>query len=368
MRLERARLEDWLRDYYFTTSIDLGGSGVQCWTLAELRELTGTTTAELDAISLDDSDTFGSTELRAALAARWTAGDVSRVMATHGSTEAIFVVMASLLEAGDEVVVLRPCYHALSAVAKGVGCQLVPWPLRPEQDFQPDLDELRNLVSHRTKMIVVNFPHNPTGVTITTAQQQQLVAIAAGIDAYLVWDAAFTELTYGTPPLPDPSECYRRCVSLGTLSKAYGLPGLRVGWCLGDPELLAQFIPLRDRLTICLSPVVELLAARAVKYADLLIGPRLAQAARNLSTLGDWADSMAAKVELTRPGGGVTVFPRLDVSDVDALCRHMCEDEGILVVPGSCFGDQSRIRLGFGSSSSTYAHGLTQLGKAIERG
>jgi len=179
---------------------------------------------------------------------------------------------------------------------------------------------------------------------------------------------ARSPLTYDTEPLPEPSGRYDRCVSLGTLSKAYGLPGLRVGWCLGAQDLLARFLPLRDRLTICLSPVIELLACRAITHADRLIGPRLSQAECNLVTLTSWASSMSGQVECTRPAGGSTAFPRLQVQDVDALCRHMCADQGILVVPGSCFGDPGRIRLGFGESPALFEQGLSQLGKAIERG
>src|SRR5262249_43758034 len=157
-----------------------------------------------------------------------------------------------------------PIYPQLRAVAEAIGCRVRAWPLRAERGWRPDLEELERLVTPRTRMVIVNFPHNPTGATLTPAEQDALVAACARVGAYLVWDAAFGEVTYGAPPLPDPGSKYERAVSMGTLSKAYGLPGLRVGWCLAAPEVLEKMVRLRDYLTLHLSPLVELLAARAL--------------------------------------------------------------------------------------------------------
>lgn len=121
-------------------------------------------------------------------------------------------------------------------------------------------------------MVVVNLPHNPTGATVTPDQQRELIDLCARAGAYLVWDMAFSDLTYDGPPLPDPGLFYERAVSMGTLSKAYGLPGLRLGWCLAPPEVLERFIRIRDYLTLHLSPLVEMIAERAIRGGDLLPG------------------------------------------------------------------------------------------------
>lgn len=366
MKLRRAPLEDWMRDFYFDTTIDLGSSGVQCWSLAELRGLLDIRQDDLDAITLDDSPSYGGPALRTALARRFADGDPDRVMATHGSTEAIFLAMNALLEPSDEVVVVDPGYHSLWSIAESIGCRLKRWTLRPEDGFAPDLDALRALVTPATRMVVVNFPNNPTGASLRPEQFEEFLGIVADSGALLVWDGAFTELNHGTAQLPEPSLRYDRCVSLGTMSKAYGLPGTRVGWCLGAPELLARFLPLRDALTICLSPLTEFIAERAIVHADRLLAVRRPQAARNLARLTAWAEEHADLVSWTPPLGGCTAFPAFSgIEDTEELCRELGSNHDVLLVPGSGFGHRNRVRLGFGGAETEFTAGLSRLHRTL---
>lgn len=365
MRMRPAPLEDWLRDYYFTATLDLGSSGVAPFSFGQLRELLELDPGELDRVVFGDSESLGDPALRARIAARWAGDRPERVMVTHGSTEAIFLAMTGLLEAGDEVVAVEPGYHALSAVAEAIGCRLRWWRLRPEAGFAPDLAELAELVTDRTRMLVVNFPHNPTGVSLTVPQLHELVEIAGRHGSYLLWDAAFQDLTYGTDPLPDPASWYDRGVSVGTLSKVYGLPGLRVGWCIADPAVFDGWLPVRDRLTLCLSPMVELVARRVIERAGTLAGQRLPQARRNRDRLLEWAARNRDVVDLVAPAGGVTGFPRLRVPDVDRLCRRLGERDRVLLVPGSAFGHPDRVRLGFGGPAGEFETGLNVVEKAL---
>ncbi|MBV1850521.1 capreomycidine synthase [Catellatospora tritici] len=369
MRLGRAALEDWMREFYFATTIDLGSSGVECWSVGELRRLLGITHEDLDRLTFDDSETYGSPGLRRALAGRFTGGDVDRVFATHGSTEAIFLAMSTLLDPGDEVVVVSPGYHSLSSIALSIGCRVVPWRLREDDGFTPDLDELRELVTTRTRMVSVNFPNNPTGASLTQPQFEQLLDIVAESGAYLVWDGAFTELTYDTRPLPEPSLRYERCLSIGTMSKAYGMPGTRVGWCLGAPDLLARFLPQRDALTICLSPLTQFFAERAIDHADLLVTMRREQARTNLGVLATWMAEHEELVSWTPPTGGCTAFPRFERSpDADELCTRLGRESSVLLVPGSCFGHPRHARLGFGGPADAFRTGLDRLSRTLTTG
>ena len=218
-----ALLEEWMREYYFKTDIDIGSSGVESFSLGQIRKLLGITESELDNIVFDDSETLGGFGLRKAIAERYGNGDPERVIATHGSSEAIFLIMTALLNPGDEVLVLDPSYQQLFSIAKAVGCRLKFWPLRFENGFTPDVEEAKRLITDRTRMVVVNFPHNPTGASLTREQQEELVKATAAVGAYLVWDAAFAEITYDSAPLPDPVQ-YERCISMGTLQKALACP------------------------------------------------------------------------------------------------------------------------------------------------
>jgi len=355
-----------MREFYFTTEFDLGSSGVQCWSLAQLRRLLAIDMDDLDDIYFDDSQSLGGRVLRGALARRFTAGNTERVAATHGSTEAIFLVMNALLSAGDEVVVVDPGYHSLWSIAESIGCRLIRWRLRATDGFVPDLDALRALMTPRTRMVVVNFPNNPTGASLAHARFDEFVDVVAGSGAYLVWDGAFTELTYDSPPLPDPAERYERCITLGTLSKVYGLPGTRIGWCIGDPRLLAQLLPIRDVLTICLSPLIEFIAARVIDGADRILSLRGAQARQNLDHLNAWAAANTHLVDWIAPIGGCTGFPRIvGHHNTEHLCRRLGNDENVLLIPGSCFGHPDRVRLGFGGDPAAFAEGLERLERTL---
>jgi capreomycidine synthase len=362
MEIAPAHLEYWLRDYYFEAELDLSCSGVENFSFRELRELVGFTADDLDRVTFRDSRTTGDPDLRRAIAGRWGDGDAERVMATNGSSEAIYLIMRALLKPGDEVVVLDPAYQPLFSIAESIGCRLKRWRLRFENGFRPDLDEAKNLVGQRTRMIIVNFPHNPTGTSLTEGEQDELINVAASAGAYLIWDAAFAEITYDRLPLPNPDRSYDRAIALGTLSKAYGLPGLRVGWCVAAPEVIVRLVRLRDYTTLHLSPLVELIATRAVEKADVLLDIRLTQARRNLETLSRWAEAHRDFIDFVSPQGGVCIFPLLKgVSDVEDFCRQLVERHGVLLVPGTSFDRPAHVRLGFGGATSDLRQGLQRL-------
>lgn len=355
-----------MRAYYFSVEIDIGSSGVENFSLRHLRSLVDLDLEQLDDVVFQDSETLGGGRLRRAIADRWADGDVTRVMATGGSSEANFLLMHGLLARGDEVVVLDPCYPQLHTIAEVRGCRMRRWPLRFSAGFVPDLDDARRAITAKTRMVVVNFPHNPTGASLDRAGQRELVDMASRVGAWLVWDNAFGELTYDTPPLPEVHRLYERGISMGTLSKAYGLPGLRVGWCLAPPEVLARMIRLRDYTTLHLSPLVELVASKAIEHADRLVALRLAEARQNLLTLAAWMELHQGAVDWAPPRGGVSAFPRLGrVADVDGLCRELAEAHRVLLVPGSCFGHPQHVRLGFGCRPDHLEEGLARLSRLL---
>lgn len=360
-----AKLEAWMRDYYHAVDYDIGSSGVRDLTMRELRELCGFELAGLDPMVFHDSESYGGPGLRAALADRWTGGDVDPVMVTHGSSEAIYLIAHLLVEPGDEVVVVDPAYQQLYDVAAWRGCRITRWPLDAANGFAADLERLREIVAAgRPKMIVVNFPHNPTGVSITADQQKELVEIAAAADAWLVWDHAFGELTYDTDPLPLPTGWYAKAVAHGTFSKSYGLAGLRVGWCVAPPELLERMALLRDYIALYVSPVLEFFAEHAVRNADKIVAMQREHAKGQLRLLTDWARARPELVRLTPPVGGVAAFVEfLDQPDVERTCRRLAEQHRVLIVPGFCFGEayRSHARLGFGGTAEELGSGLERL-------
>ncbi|WP_194891998.1 capreomycidine synthase [Catenulispora pinisilvae] len=355
-----------MRDHYQDAAIDIGSSGVLDYSLKEVRERCGITTADLDQVVFRDSPCLGREDLREAIASRWGTGDPRRVMTTHGGSEAIYTALSVLLEPGDQVIALAPAYHSHVSVAESIGCDVLRWRLREEDGFRPRLEDLEALVTARTKAIVVNFPHNPTGTTLSEKQLHRLLDITASAGAYLIWDAAFSDLVYAGDPLPDPGRFYPRTVSVGTFSKSMGLPGLRFGWCIAEPEVLSAMTVLRDCVTLSLSPLTELIALCVVENADSFIQPRLTAAAANRKLLIEWARQHGDVVDLPVPMGGVTAFPALGVNeDTRAICRRLGEAHRVLLIPGMAFDHPRRVRLGFGGDAEALREGLKVLAREL---
>lgn len=362
--LPLAALEEWMRRFYHTAEIDIGSSGVLDLTVDQLCALTGTELTELGPLPLHDSEPYGGHELRSALATRWTGGDPDPVMVTHGSSEAIWLIMNLAIQPGETMIVVDPVYPQLAEIARWRGVNIVRWKLRVEDDFVPDLDMLEQLIRQcHPAMIVVNFPHNPTGTTISADDQTRLIQLASDSDAWLVWDHAFGELTYEAPPLPIPWARAQKTISLGTLSKSYGLPGLRVGWVVAPTDLLRRMAVMRDYLALYVSPVLEFFAAAAVQNADKIVAKQRAHAQANRALLLDWADAMGDQIRVTRPLGGVSAAVGLPVGvEVEKLCTTLA-NQRVLLVPGASFGPSltNHVRLGFGGPRTDLASGLQAL-------
>ncbi|WP_336214995.1 capreomycidine synthase [Nonomuraea sp. LPB2021202275-12-8] len=364
-QISPALLEDWLRERYFTLPVDISSSGVENYSLGRLRELLGIPQDALDEIAFRDSPSVGSRELREVIARRFGDGRPDSVMVTHGSTEALFLALAAIVRPGDEIVVLHPVYHSLHSIAEVLGARLRVWRLDPADGFAPDLDRLRDLLSDRTRAVLVNFPHNPTGATLPPASYAEFLRLIAMRECYLLWDGAFSELVYDGDPLPDPRVFLDRAISVGTLSKAYGLPGLRVGWCLAPPDLLATMVKVRDYVSISTSPLAEFLATAVLTNGDKIVAERLGQARLNREILRGWAAGTQDAIDLAVPLGGVCAFPAVrGVTDVHEICDAL-ESLGVLVVPGVCFGHPDRMRIGFGGPTEVMSAGLRAITQVI---
>ncbi len=365
MIIPAASLEDWLRDRYFSATCDLGCSGVASWSFRELRELTGLDLAAVDDLLFDDGPSCGSLALRTAIADRYYAGRAELVMVTPGSSEAIFATVASIVQPGDDVLVFTPAYHALKDVACAVGARVVEFPLDLDGAAPVDFAELRRAMAASPKAVVANFPHNPSGASLTPSQLRELVELCAAHDAYLLWDGAFAELAFADEPLPDPVLSYDRCVSFGTYSKAFGLPGLRVGWCAAQGDILDRLLPWRDRISIAVSPLNDLIAASVMAHADVVLAARRTQLEANRAFVAKWLAAHRDLIAGAVGPGGVTAFPRLVGGDSTAICTTLLDKHGVLVVPGECFGQEDRIRLGFGCSSESLRQGLEALADVL---
>ncbi|MDX1436280.1 MAG: aminotransferase class I/II-fold pyridoxal phosphate-dependent enzyme [Anaerolineales bacterium] len=283
--------------------------------------------------------------------------------------EGIFLLMHALLEPGDHVVCSFPGYQSLYEVARSIGCELSFWEPLEDDGWRFDPAELAGLIRANTRLMVVNFPHNPTGYLASTEDFEAIVDIAGRSGAYLLSDEMYRGLEFaGQDRLPPSCTVYERAVSLSGLSKAYGLPGLRIGWlAMNDRNLLAKIMSLKDYTTICNSAPGEILAIMALRQQEAILKTQQARLERNLAHLSDFVTSYDRILKLNQPGGGSICFPRLIGAESAAeFCEKLIHEAGILLLPSEQFhyGDQ-HVRIGFGRDD--FPEVLDQFGEYLAR-
>jgi aspartate/methionine/tyrosine aminotransferase len=309
-----------------------------------------------DELRLGYTQSLGLPALRDEIASLSPGLEGDDVITFAGAEEAIFLAMHAMLEAGDHAVVVWPAYQSLHEVARSIGATVTLVPLNP-RDWSLDVDAVAAAMQPNTKTIVVNSPHNPTGMQLEPAQFERLVAIAELHGAHLFSDEVYRFLEHGATRLPTAAECTDRGVSLGVMSKAFGLAGLRVGWLASrDRSLLARVARLKDYTTICNAGPSEILALIGLRARDTVLARTNAIIRENLAVLDDFFARQSERFEWIRPRAGSTGFPRLLTGNIDDFAASLVEREGVLILPGSQFGYRgNHFRLGYGRRDMTEA-------------
>lgn len=362
-----APLENWYRHNYFSNEIDISGSGVEDYTFQEIQRIAGFNFSELDALQLGDAPTVGGINIRTRLATLFGTGDPEMAMVTNGANEGLQLVVRSLLKPGDELITLGPCYHCHDKIAVSMGVTVKKWELANDGDFSLDIKSLEGLISKGTRAVCLNFPHNPTGKSISQKMLDEIVEIVRKNDLYLIWDAVFQELAYEQGALKDPIHSYGKTITLGTFSKAYGAPGLRFGWIIGPHEVIAASVRQKDYGNLFVAPLIEFAAEKMLAKLDAFSAPRLEQATANRKTVDQWIGREDIEISWRRPDGGVCGLIKLPAgaSDVD-FCSKLLSRQGVLLVPGSCFGMPGHARLGFGGNRQKLIEGLNRFERYLE--
>jgi aspartate/methionine/tyrosine aminotransferase len=345
-------LERFYARWEFAVAHNLSASDVEPVGLADLLALADDECAALwDGLRLGYTESAGHPLLRAEIAALYDAAGPGDVLTFAGAEEGILLAMNALVRAGDHAVVVTPAYQSLYDVARAIGAEATAVPLRAEEGWRLDVDRVLEEVRPRTRLVVVNFPNNPTGALPSPGEMRRLQAGCAERGARLFSD----EVYRGVEPeaglrLPAATDLGADDLSLGVMSKAYGLAGLRIGWIVcRDEDVLRRIAALKDYTTICSSAPSELLAVIALRARDVLIARATEIVAHNRALLDAFFDDHADRVRWVPPRGGTTAFPRLIDRDADAFCARLAADDGVLLLPGSRFdvpGGHFRIGLG----------------------
>jgi len=345
------KLERFFAKYEFNVRYLLCASDCESLTIQELLELEPGAAERFGHHWLGYTETAGAPSLRAEIAKLYTSIAPEEVLVHPGAEEAIYLFIQAVLQPGDHLVVHWPCYQSHFELARSLGCAVSTWAGREEQGWALDLEELRRLIRPNTRAIVLSTPHNPTGYLMAEDTLREVAAIAEQRGLWLFSDEVYRECEYDPAQrLSAGADLGERCVSLGSMSKTYGLPGLRIGWLAShDRDLLARIGLLKDYTTICSSAPSEFLTEVALRQRQALIARSLATIRANLALLDGFFARRAARFSWTRPMAGPVGFPRLLGEDIDAFSDRLVRQAGVLLLPGTIFDDPgNHFRLGFG--------------------
>jgi aspartate/methionine/tyrosine aminotransferase len=296
--------------------------------------------------------------------------DKDHVLLTMGAAGALFIVATSLLEKDDELVVVHPNYATNLETPRAIGARVRTIDLRFEEGFQPDIGKLRAAVTPKTKYLSVTHPHNPTGACLTDQQLRALAEIAEEKGIYVLVDETYRDMVFG-PQLPLAAEYSPRLISISSLSKTYGLPGLRTGWLIcRDPSGYQTFLAAKEQMQICGPILDEELAYRYLLHRDSHFPRIRADIAEKFARVKQWMKGQE-QWEWVEPRGGCVCFPRMrhpERIDVDRFYTLLLEKYGTYVGPGHWFGmPRHYIRVGFGwPSMARLEEGLEALSKAVK--
>jgi len=354
MRIADFALERYFARWEFAVEHLLCASDVQAYPMADLLSLADDQTRALwEGLGLGYTESTGHPLLRREIASLYDAIEPDEVLTFAGAEEAVFCLMNVLLGTGDHAVVTWPGYQSLYEVARAAGADVTLHELQETHGWALDLDLLRSQVTPATRLIVVNLPHNPTGMLPDRATFDGLVAIAAEAGAHLLVDEVYRGLEFDEADrLPTGADALPLGVSLGVMSKSYALAGLRIGWlATHDRDLLARVAAFKDYTTICSSAPSEILAIIALRARDRVLARSRGIVTANLDTLDVFFEEWVDRFTWVRPRAGSIGYPRLTVPGVriDDWAAGLVEAEGVLLLPGSQFGHAgNHFRLGFG--------------------
>jgi len=309
----------------------------------------------------------GTLELRERVATMYPGATADHVEVTNGGSEANFVTMWHLVEQGDEVVSMVPNYGQTLGLAEAFGGVLRHWPLRLSADgrrWHVDLDDLRTLVTNKTRIIILCNPNNPTGARIRAADLDGICQIAGRVGAWVLSDEIYRGAELDGVETPSVWGRYERVIVTSGLSKAYGLPGLRIGWIASTPEVVATTWSYHDYTTIgpgTLSDRFARIALQPAMRAKILARTRRILHA-NLPVITDWLDAHKDRFSYAMPEAGAIVYVRYhDLINSTELVDRLRIEKSVLIVPGDHFGMDGYLRIGFGSETRYLRDGLDRL-------
>ena len=361
MKIEPFRLERYFAEHEFNAQYVLCGSDCESFSIAQLLELEDGAYAALADLRLGYTESKGDPALRREITSLYTSLSHEDILVHSGAEEAIFNFMNTVLDRGDHIIVHAPYYQSLGAVARGIGAQVTDWPANLTKNWELDLEFLKENLTEKTKVVVINFPHNPTGYLPHRKFLDELSELSDKKGFTVLSDEVYRGLEYeASLRLPSFSDLNERGVSISVMSKAFGLPGLRIGWiATRNRPLLGRIAAFKDYTTICNSAPSEFLAIVALRGSRIILDRNLGIIKENLKLLDAFFSRHTGILAWRRPKSGSVAFPQYLGASAPGFCDELRRKAGVLLLPGSLYGRRyaNHVRVGFGRKNLKEALG-----------
>jgi aspartate/methionine/tyrosine aminotransferase len=368
MKINYFEMERWQSTWENRVAFNLSESGVHPMTPAELLALADADPQQLLEQRLIYNQSNGTDELRELVASIYPGATIENVLVSNGGSEANYITTWKLLETDDIVVMQAPNYMQMWGQGENFASEVRPFRLIEERGWAPDLDELRDAVDSRVKLIVITNPNNPTGAVLKDAEIDEIVAIADSVGAWIISDEIYAGAELDGTWSPTFWGRYDRLVVTAGLSKAYGLPGLRIGWAVGPADFVAELWPYKDYTSIAPGTLSDLCARIALQpQTRTRIYERTQNIlTTNLATLEEWLAGRSDIFSYLPPRAGAIVYTRydLDINSSD-LAQRLKDEQSVLIVPGDHFNMDGYMRIGFGPPKPELVEALDRVETVI---
>ncbi|MBA7503997.1 Capreomycidine synthase [subsurface metagenome] len=352
MRINDFKLEEFFAKYAFSTPYLLCSSDCEPFNVGELLSLDEHSEEELKKLWLDYTESQGNPLLREEISKLYENIEPEEVIVLTGAEEGIFIFMNVLLDKADHIIVQYPSFQSLFEVAISIGCEVTKWEMSDQNNWELDIDFLKNNIKKNTKVIVINCPHNPTGYLMSNEKFNMIIDIAKKNGIYIFSDEVYRFLEYNDKDrLPAMCDLYYKGISLGDMSKTFALPGLRIGWiATKDKSLIKKIISFKHYTSICNSAPSEFFSILVLKNKEYFIKRNLKLIENNLKFLDKFFDDYKNLFTWVKPQAGVIAFPRIKFNkDVEDFCLDLLNKKGVLLMPSTYFDFGGKhFRIGFG--------------------
>ncbi|HCX03535.1 MAG TPA: aminotransferase [Clostridiales bacterium] len=369
MKIKDFGVEIWMNKYENNGKYNLAETCVASLKTSELLEIAGNKEEAISDI-LDMQLTYGaikgSESLRSSVAALYQKATKDNIIITHGAIGANSLVLETLVEEDDHVISVLPTYQQLYSIPEALGGEVDILKLKEEDNFLVNIEELKKLIKSNTKVININNPNNPTGSVMKKELLEEICKVAKEVNAYVFCDETYGDLIHNREHIPRITDLYNKGISTGSVSKAYSLAGLRIGWINGPVDFIEEVFKHRDYNTISCGMIDDYLANMALENMDKILKRNIELINRNKKILDSWVKN-TPHISYIKPEAGTTALIKYDMDiSSEELSQRLLKEASVVMLPGSAMEMEGYLRIGYANHTEVLEKGLEAFSKLLE--